>query len=101
MAVPGALIGIIWMLAMARPSMSIADGHDRDGRHIRLELHPGGQFLPTICARARATTPFEAVIATGAPRLRPSDPFAMILGMIPMALGAGEAGEQNAPLGRR
>ena len=47
-------------------------------------------------------TAFEAVIAAGQTRLRPimMTALAMILGMIPMAIGAGEAGEQNAPLGR-
>ena len=49
-----------------------------------------------------AMTPFEAVIESGKTRLRPilMTALAMILGMIPMALGLGEAGEQNAPLGR-
>jgi len=44
----------------------------------------------------------EAVIEAGRTRLRPilMTAMAMILGMIPMALGLGEAGEQNAPLGR-
>jgi multidrug efflux pump subunit AcrB len=47
-------------------------------------------------------SPFEAVVAAGRTRLRPimMTALAMVLGMIPMALGAGEAGEQNAPLGR-
>jgi len=47
-------------------------------------------------------TPFEAVIEAGRTRLRPvlMTALAMILGMLPMALGLGEAGEQNAPLGR-
>jgi multidrug efflux pump subunit AcrB len=47
-------------------------------------------------------SPLQAAIAAGKTRLRPvmMTALAMIIGMIPMALGAGEAGEQNAPLGR-
>ena len=44
----------------------------------------------------------EAVVGAGTIRLRPvlMTALAMIIGMVPMALGLGEAGEQNAPLGR-
>jgi multidrug efflux pump subunit AcrB len=47
-------------------------------------------------------SPFEAVIEAGRTRLRPilMTALAMMIGMLPMALGLGEAGEQNAPLGR-
>jgi multidrug efflux pump subunit AcrB len=47
-------------------------------------------------------SPFEAVVHAGRTRLRPilMTALAMIMGMLPMALGLGEAGEQNAPLGR-
>ena len=47
-------------------------------------------------------TPLEAAIEAGFTRFRPvlMTALAMIIGMIPMALGLGEGGEQNAPLGR-
>ena len=52
------------------------------------------------CVRAAAR--LDAAIAAGHTRLRPviMTAFAMIIGMLPMALGLGEGGEQNAPLGR-
>jgi len=51
---------------------------------------------------ARGHSAFEAAVSAGATRLRPiiMTAFAMIVGMIPMALGLGEGGEQNAPLAR-
>jgi multidrug efflux pump subunit AcrB len=50
----------------------------------------------------RGHSAFEAAVSAGATRLRPiiMTAFAMIVGMIPMALGLGEGGEQNAPLAR-
>jgi multidrug efflux pump subunit AcrB len=50
----------------------------------------------------RGYTAFESAVSAGATRLRPivMTAFAMIVGMLPMALGLGEGGEQNAPLAR-
>jgi multidrug efflux pump subunit AcrB len=47
-------------------------------------------------------TPFQAAVAAGSSRLRPilMTACAMLIGMLPMALGLGEGGEQNAPLAR-
>jgi multidrug efflux pump subunit AcrB len=52
--------------------------------------------------RATGTAPLEAAVTAGYTRLRPiiMTAFAMIIGMLPMALGLGEGGEQNAPLAR-
>src|SRR5207253_9691884 len=52
--------------------------------------------------RAEGMTALEAAASAGATRLRPvlMTAFAMIIGMLPMSLGLGEGGEQNAPLGR-
>jgi multidrug efflux pump subunit AcrB len=51
---------------------------------------------------AKGMEPFEAAVSAGYTRLRPivMTAFAMIIGMLPMALGMGEGGEQNAPLAR-
>ena len=55
-----------------------------------------------MCVHAKRSAPLRAVVDAGATRLRPvlMTAMAMIIGMVPMALGLGEAGEQNAPLGR-
>ena len=52
--------------------------------------------------RATGMSAFDAALSAGATRLRPvlMTALAMILGMLPMSLGLGEGGEQNAPLGR-
>jgi hypothetical protein len=59
-------------------------------------------FANDLRSRNESLTPFEAVIEAGQTRLRPilMTALAMIIGMVPMALALGEAGEQNAPLGR-
>ena len=66
-----------------------------------LELYPGGQ----LCARAARGERGDAsgaALAAGFTRFRPvlMTALAMIIGMVPMALGLGDGGEQNAPLGR-
>ncbi len=59
MAVPGALIGILWMLALTGTTHQrrIADGRDHVGRHFGVELDPGGQLRQRLRARQR---PFRA-----------------------------------------
>ena len=59
-------------------------------------------FANDLRTRNESLSPFEAVIEAAGTRLRPilMTALAMIIGMVPMALGLGEAGEQNAPLGR-
>jgi len=103
MAVPGALIGIIWMLALTGTTINV---ESLMGTIMTVGISVSNSILVVSFAndvRARhGSSPLEAVIAAGRTRLRPilMTALAMILGMIPMALGAGEAGEQNAPLGR-
>jgi multidrug efflux pump subunit AcrB len=103
MAVPGALIGIIWMLALTHTTINV---ESLMGTIMTVGISVSNSILVVSFAndvRARhGGTPLEAVIAAGKTRLRPilMTALAMILGMVPMALGAGEAGEQNAPLGR-
>ena len=59
-------------------------------------------FANDLRVEKEGVTPLEAALEAGRTRLRPviMTALAMIIGMIPMALGLGEAGEQNAPLGR-
>lgn len=103
MAIPGALIGIIWMLALTGTTINVVS---LMGTIMTVGISVSNSILVVSFAndvRARGdVTPFEAVVEAGKTRLRPilMTALAMILGMIPMALGLGEAGEQNAPLGR-
>lgn len=103
MAVPGALIGIIWMLALSGSTINV---ESLMGAIMTVGISVSNSILVVSFAndlRSRTTmSPFEAVIESGKTRLRPilMTALAMILGMIPMALGIGEASEQNAPLGR-
>ena len=103
MAVPGALIGIIWMLVLTGTTINV---ESLMGTIMTVGISVSNSILVVSFAndiRGRhGISAFEAVIAAGQTRLRPimMTALAMVLGMIPMALGAGEAGEQNAPLGR-
>lgn len=103
MAVPGALIGIIWMLVLTGTTINV---ESLMGTIMTVGISVSNSILVVSFAndvRSRhGVSPFEAVVAAGRTRLRPimMTALAMVLGMIPMALGAGEAGEQNAPLGR-
>jgi multidrug efflux pump subunit AcrB len=104
MAVPGALIGIIWMLALTHTTINV---ESLMGTIMTVGISVSNSILVVsfandLRARHAGIAPLEAVIAAGKTRLRPilMTALAMVIGMIPMALGAGEAGEQNAPLGR-
>ena len=95
MAVPGALIGIIWMLAVTGTTINVVS---LMGRVMTVGISVSNSILVVSVANevraGHGLTPVKAVIAAGKTRLR------LILGMIPLALGSGEAVEQNAPLGR-
>jgi len=104
MAVPGALVGILWTLAMTGTTINVAS---LMGSIMSVGIAVSNSILVVSFAndlrsRNESLTPFEAVIEAGKTRLRPilMTALAMIIGMIPMALALGEAGEQNAPLGR-
>ena len=104
MAVPGALVGILWTLAMTGTTINVAS---LMGSIMSVGIAVSNSILVVSFAndlrsRDESLTPFQAVIEAGQTRLRPilMTALAMVIGMIPMALALGEAGEQNAPLGR-
>jgi multidrug efflux pump subunit AcrB len=103
MAVPGGLLGIIWMLALSGTTINV---ESLMGSIMTIGISVSNSILVVSFAndlRAREEVgPLRAVIEAGRIRLRPvlMTALAMIIGMVPMALGLGEAGEQNAPLGR-
>jgi multidrug efflux pump subunit AcrB len=103
MAVPGALMGILWMLAVTGTTINV---ESLMGAIMSIGISVSNSILVVSFAndlRAREEVgPLRAVIDAGRIRLRPvlMTALAMIIGMVPMALGLGEAGEQNAPLGR-
>jgi multidrug efflux pump subunit AcrB len=103
MAVPGALMGILWMLALSGTTINV---ESLMGAIMSIGISVSNSILVVSFAndlRAREEVgPLRAVLEAGRIRLRPvlMTALAMIIGMVPMALGLGEAGEQNAPLGR-
>ena len=103
MAVPGALIGILWMLALSHTTINV---ESLMGAIMSVGISVSNSILVVSFAndlRAREEVgPLRAVVDAARIRLRPvlMTAMAMIIGMVPMALGLGEAGEQNAPLGR-
>jgi multidrug efflux pump subunit AcrB len=104
MAVPGALVGILWTLAMTGTTINVAS---LMGSIMSVGIAVSNSILVVSFAndlrsRDESLGPIEAVIEAGRTRLRPilMTALAMIIGMVPMALALGEAGEQNAPLGR-
>ncbi|HWE22497.1 MAG TPA: efflux RND transporter permease subunit, partial [Myxococcales bacterium] len=102
-AVPGALIGILWMLAATGTTLNVESFM---GAIMAVGIATSNSILLVNAANdARVTQGLgvvEAAIEAGKTRLRPvlMTALAMILGMVPMALAIGEGGEQNAPLGR-
>ena len=102
-ALPAALAGIVWMLFTTQHH-AVGAGADRrhhvHGRRHR-QQRAGDQFRARTLSPSSAT-PIAAALEAGFVRIRPvmMTALAMIIGMLPMALGLGEGGEQNAPLGR-
>jgi len=103
MALPGALAGIIWMLALTGTTINV---ESLMGAIMTVGISVSNSILVVSFAndlRGRhGSTALEAVLESASTRLRPilMTALAMIIGMIPMALGLGDGGEQNAPLGR-
>jgi multidrug efflux pump subunit AcrB len=102
MAVPFALAGVLWMLFLTQTPMSVPA---LMGSLMCIGLTTANSILVVSFANQRMAAgddPLRAAISAGYTRLRPvlMTAGAMILGMVPMALGIGEGGEQNAPLGR-
>jgi multidrug efflux pump subunit AcrB len=103
LAVPGAFSGILWMLLFTRTTLNVESFM---GSIMAIGIAASNSILLVNFANeARVDEGVDAVQAaliSGRTRLRPvvMTALAMILGMLPMALGLGEGGEQNAPLGR-
>jgi multidrug efflux pump subunit AcrB len=101
-ALPGALCGICWMLFLTRTSLSVPA---LMGAIMSVGVATANSILVISFANQRFAATKDGALSAleaGATRLRPvlMTASAMIIGMIPMALGLGEGGEQNAPLGR-
>jgi CzcA family heavy metal efflux pump len=101
-ALPGALAGIVWMLFITGTTLSVPA---LTGAIMCMGVATANAILVVSFARERLTELGDATAAAleaGIVRFRPvlMTALAMIIGMLPMALGFGEGGEQNAPLGR-
>ncbi|MBV9889425.1 MAG: efflux RND transporter permease subunit, partial [Rhizobacter sp.] len=101
-ALPAALAGIAWMLFITGTTLSVPA---LTGAIMTMGVATANSILLVSFARQRreeGASPVLAARDAGATRIRPvlMTALAMIIGMIPMALGIGEGAEQNAPLGR-
>ena len=98
----GALAGIIWMLLLTHTTLNVPS---LTGAVMCMGVATANSILVISFARERmrdGLNAWEAALEAGYTRIRPvlMTALAMIIGMVPMALGMGEGGEQNAPLGR-
>jgi CzcA family heavy metal efflux pump len=101
-ALPAALAGIVWMLFTTQTTLSVPA---LTGAIMCMGVATANSVLVISFARERYEAlgdPVAAALEAGFVRIRPvmMTALAMIIGMLPMALGLGEGGEQNAPLGR-
>jgi multidrug efflux pump subunit AcrB len=101
-ALPAALAGIVWMLFLTHTTVSVPA---LTGAIMCMGVATANSVLIVSFARGRMIAgddAFSAASQAGFARFRPvlMTALAMIIGMVPMALGLGEGGEQNAPLGR-
>jgi multidrug efflux pump subunit AcrB len=100
-ALPGALAGIVWILFLTHTTLSVPA---LTGAVMSMGVATANSILLTSFAREKmdeGMDPIRAAVEAGYTRIRPviMTALAMIIGMVPMALGIGEGGEQNAPLG--
>src|SRR5277367_6698782 len=101
-ALPGALAGICWMLLLTHTTLNVPS---LTGAIMSVGVATANSILMVSFAREQldeGKNAHDAALQAGFVRVRPviMTALAMIIGMIPMALGLGEGGEQNAPLGR-
>jgi multidrug efflux pump subunit AcrB len=101
-ALPGALAGIVWMLFVTQTTFSVPS---LMGAIMCIGVATANSILMVVFAndeRLEGKGVRAAALSAGYTRLRPviMTAAAMIIGMVPMSLGLGEGGEQNAPLGR-
>jgi multidrug efflux pump subunit AcrB len=101
-ALPAALAGIVWMLFVTHTTISVPA---LTGAIMAMGIATANSILVVSFARERLQEGVDALAAAldaGFTRFRPvlMTALAMIIGMVPMSLGLGEGGEQNAPLGR-
>ena len=101
-ALPAALAGIVWMLFVTQTTLSVPA---LTGAIMCMGVATANSVLVVSFARERLNVlgdPMAAALESGFYRIRPvlMTALAMVIGMAPMALGIGEGGEQNAPLGR-
>jgi multidrug efflux pump subunit AcrB len=101
-ALPGALAGICWILLITHTTLNVPS---LTGAIMCMGVATANSILMISFAReqlAEGKNAVDAALEAGFVRIRPviMTALAMIIGMVPMALGLGEGGEQNAPLGR-
>ncbi|HEY4178245.1 MAG TPA: efflux RND transporter permease subunit [Kofleriaceae bacterium] len=101
MAIPGAIAGILWMLFLSGTTLSVPA---LIGSIMCVGVATANSILVVSFANTQRThrDALGAALAAGMVRLRPvvMTALAMIIGMVPMAIGLGDGGEQNSPLGR-
>jgi len=101
-ALPGAFSGVVWALFLTQTTFNVPS---LMGAIMSIGVATANSILLVTFAnelREKGMDPLEAAVTAGYTRLRPiiMTACAMIIGMLPMALGIGEGGEQNAPLAR-
>lgn len=103
LALPGAFMGILWMLTLTGTTINVVS---LMGSIVAVGIAVSNSILMVSFANdirvLKGLNSIEGALEAGKTRIRPvlMTAIAMVLGMIPMAIGSGEGGEQNAPLGR-